>query len=86
MPRLGNEQKVCLGWAVNISLLVVNLREINEFANVTLACEHGQQIEAHKVTLEASSPFFQKLLKRRGIKSENPCLAACKYLYVSKCS
>ena len=62
------------------------LREDNEFADVTLACEDGQQIEAHKVTLEASSPFFQKLLKRRGIKSENPCLAACKYLYVSKCS
>ena len=54
MPRLGNEQKVCLGWAVNIyiiSLLVVNLKEINEVAKVTLACEHGQQIEAHKVIL-----------------------------------
>ena len=67
MPWLGNEQKVCLGWAVNISLLVVNLREINEFANVTLACEHGQQIEAHKVIPAASSPFFQNLLKRNRI-------------------
>ena len=60
-------KKVCLGWAVNISLLVVNLREINEFANVTLACEHGQQIEAHKVIPAASSPFFQNLLKRNRI-------------------
>ena len=30
----------------------------NEFAHVTLACEDGHQIEAHKVILAASSPFF----------------------------
>ena len=82
-------EKLCLKWndfQENVNTAFGSLREDNEFADVTLACEDGQQIEAHKVTLEASSPFFQKLLKRRGIKSENPCLAACKYLYVSKCS
>jgi len=31
---------------------------------VTLGCEDGQQIEAHKVILAASSPFFQRILKR----------------------
>ena len=41
-----------------------NLREDNDFADVTLACEDGQQVEAHKVILAASSPFFQKLLER----------------------
>jgi hypothetical protein len=65
-------KEVCLGWAVNISLLVVNLRETNEFANVTLACEHGQQIEAHKVILAASSPFFQNLLKRNRHPTTDP--------------
>ena len=31
---------------------------------MTLACEDGEQVEAHKVILAASSPFFQKLLQR----------------------
>ena len=31
---------------------------------MTLGCEDGQQIEAHKVILAASSPFFQRILKR----------------------
>ena len=41
-----------------------SLREYNEFSDVTLACEDGQQIEAHKVILIASSPFFLSLLRR----------------------
>ena len=31
---------------------------------MTLGCEDGQQIEVHKVILAASSPFFQRILKR----------------------
>jgi hypothetical protein len=60
----------------------LGIRDESEFADATLACEDGQQIEAHKVILAASSPFFPNLLKRkrhpypliymRGIKSENP--------------
>ena len=41
-----------------------SLRKTCEFSDVTLACEDGQQVEAHKVILAASSPFFQKLLQR----------------------
>ena len=41
-----------------------NLRESSDFVDVTLVCEDGQQVEAHKVILAASSPFFQKLLGR----------------------
>ena len=57
---------------------------------MTLACEDGQQIEAHKVILAASSPFFQNLLKRnrhphpliymKGIKYED-LLAIVDFLY-----
>ena len=57
---------------------------------VTLACGDGQQVEAHKVILAASSPFFQKLLGRnrhthpmvymRGIKSDD-LLAIVDFLY-----
>ena len=34
------------------------LREGKDFTDVTLACEDGQQVEAHKVVLTSSSPFF----------------------------
>ena len=60
-------EKLCLKWnnfQDNVNTAFGNLREDNEFADVTLACEDGQQIEAHKVILAASSPFFQNLLKR----------------------
>ena len=40
-----------------------NYREHIEFADVTLAYEDGQDIEAHKVILAVSSAFFQTLPK-----------------------
>ena len=77
-------EKLCLKWddfQENIIVAFGSFRKGNEFADVTLACEDGQQIRAHKVILAASSPPFQDLLKRnkhphpliymRGIKSEN---------------
>ena len=60
-------EKLCLKWndfQDNVNTVFGSLREDTEFADVTLACEDGQQIEAHKVILAASSPFFQNLLKR----------------------
>ena len=77
-------EKLCLKWndfQENVNAAFSSLREENEFADVTLACEDGQQIEAHKVILAASSPFFKNLLKRnkhphpliymRGVRPEN---------------
>ena len=57
-------EKLCLQWNEfqdNIKSAFGNLRKDNDFTDVTLACEDGQQVEAHKVILAASSPFFQKL-------------------------
>ena len=48
----------------NIHTSLASLRETNDFADVTLVCEDGQQVEAHKVVLAASSPVFQNLLKK----------------------
>merc|ERR1712204_123433 len=48
----------------NASSAFKTLRGSNEFADVTLACEDGQQVEAHKVILASSSPFFQNLLRK----------------------
>ena len=86
-------EKLCLQWndfQENIKSAFGNLREDNDFTDVTLACEDGQQVEAHKVILVASSPFFQKLLGRnkhphpliymRGMKSED-LLAIVDFLY-----
>ena len=39
-----------------------DLKEDKEFTDVTLACEDGQQVGAHKVVLIAPSPFFEKNL------------------------
>merc|ERR1712129_225386 len=77
-------QKYCLKWnkfQENLYSSLGGLRESREFADVTLACEDGQQVEAHKVILAASSPFFQNILRSnphqhpliymRGMKAED---------------
>ena len=53
--------------SVSINSAFGDLREDKEFTDVTLACEDGQQVEAHKVVLIASSPFFLNLLKKTSI-------------------
>ena len=80
----------CDDFQENLNIAFGSLREDNEFADLTLASEDGQQMDAHKVILAASSPFFQNLLKRnkhphpliymRGVKSEN-LLAVVDFLY-----
>ena len=60
-------EKLCLkchDFQENVSTTFGNLREDKEFTDVTLACEDGQQVKAHKVILAASSPFFQNLLTK----------------------
>jgi len=60
-------EKLCLKWndfQEIVNTAFGNLRDNKEFADVTLACEDGQQVEAHKVILAASSPFFQNVLTK----------------------
>ena len=77
-------EKLCLQWndfKENVSLAFGDLRLDKGFTDVTLVCEDGQQVEAHKVVLVASSPFFLNVLKRnkhphpliymRGVRPEN---------------
>ena len=40
------------------------LRSGEDFADVTLACEDGNLVKAHKVILAGSSPFFGRLLRK----------------------
>ena len=60
-------EKLCLQWndfKRNVNTAFANLREDSDFNDVTLVCEDGKQMNAHKVILATSSPFFQKLLRR----------------------
>ena len=81
---MGSSEKLCLQWndfKENVTFSFKELREDKEFTDVTLACEDGHQIEAHKIVLASSSPFFMELLKKhkhphplvymRGLKSED---------------
>ena len=60
-------EKLCLQWndfKENINSAFGRLKDDKEFVDVTLACEDGEQMEAHKVILAALSPFFDKILSR----------------------
>ena len=90
---MNNSEKLYLQWndfKQNISSSFGELREDKDLTDVTLACEDGKQVEAHKVILAASSPFFKDILKRnkhphpliymRGLTSED-LLAITDFLY-----
>ena len=68
-------EKLCLKWndfLENVNTAFGDLRQDKDFTDVTLACEDGQQIEAHKLILVASSPFFQNLLSKNKKKHHHP--------------
>merc|ERR1712150_428199 len=93
LTMYNSNEKLCLKWndfQANVSSAFGTLREDREFADVSLACEDGQQVEAHKVILASSSPFFLNLLRRnkhphpliymKGLKSED-LVAMIDFLY-----
>ena len=88
-----SSEKLCLKWndsQENLNSALGDLRNDQDFADVTLACEDGTHIETHKVILASSSPFFREMLKRNkhphpliymsGVKAEE-LLAMVDFLY-----
>ena len=86
-------EKLCLKWKEfenNISETFRKLRADKDYFDVTLVCEDGEHIEAHRVILAASSNFFQKLFETtkhpqpliylKGMKSED-LLAILDFVY-----
>ena len=63
---MSTSEKICLNWGhfqKNLNASFGSLKQNKEFSDVTLVCGQGKQVEAHKVILAASSPFFQNILK-----------------------
>ena len=61
-----SSEKFCLKWndfESNISWSFKELRDDQEFFDVTLACD-DEQIKAHKVIISACSPFFRNVLRQ----------------------
>ena len=84
----------CLQWQDfrdNVKIAFGNLKEDTDFTDVTLACEDGQQVRAHRVIFATSSPTLQKILRKnqhpqpsmiymRGLKSED-LIAMIDFIY-----
>ena len=68
IPQISTmSEKLCLKWndfQDNAKNAFQRLRGDKNFTDVTLACEDGEQFEAHKVIMASSSPVFQNLLIR----------------------
>ena len=91
-----NTEKLCLRWndfKENVNSAFGKLRDDDDFSDVTLACEDGKQVEAHKIVLVSSSPFFMELLRKnkhphplvymRGVKYDD-LVAIVDFLYVGE--
>ena len=88
-----SSEKLCLQWndfQENFNSAFGKLRNDTELSDVTLVSDDEKQVEAQKVILASSTPFFANLLKRnkhphplifmRGVK-EDMLLAIVDFLY-----
>ena len=60
-------EKVSLKWEGfenNVASTFAGFRNVSDFSDVTLVCEDGTQVEAHRVILASSSTFFLNILKK----------------------
>lgn len=69
----GMQENYSLKWQhfhQNIATAFKDLRNDEEFLDVTIACGEEQQIQAHKVIISACSPYFKSMLQKHpGAKS-----------------
>ena len=78
LPKSANmtsSEKFHLVWnnfSDNASQSIHGLRGDTDFTDVTLVGEDRRQVEAHRVILASSSPFFKEVLK--GVRHPHPLL------------
>ena len=71
---MSTSQKICLNWGYfqnNLNASFGSLKVNKEFSDVTLVCGQGKQVEAHKVILAASSPFFPEYSEDQHTSTSN---------------
>ena len=91
-------EKFCLKWNDFQKSIGSSFRELKlnkDFSDVTLVCEEGQQIEAHKIIISSCSPFFKSVLWKnkhlhpmidmRGLKTKD-LLAVVDFMYQGETS
>ena len=72
---MNSSEKLCLKWndfKESITFSFRELRDDRDFSDITLVCEDGKEIKAHKTVLVSCSPFLRNLLKRH--KHPNPLI------------
>ena len=65
---MNDNEKFCLQWndfKENVTTTFAQLRGDTDFADVTLACEDGQLLNAHSIILISGSPFFKNVLGKK---------------------
>ena len=88
-----NSEKLCLQWnefPKIVGSAFEELKDDRDLTDVTLVCKDGKEVEAHKVVLASTSPFFLELFKRnkhphplvfmKGVKGDD-LLAMVEFLY-----
>ena len=63
---MNNSDKFCFKWddfSENMRLTLTEVRNRSDFTDVTLVCEDGTQIEAHKLVLAGGSNLFRNILR-----------------------
>ena len=88
-----NSEKLCLQWNEFPKIVrsaFEELRGDSDLTDVTLVCNDGKQVEAHRVVLASCSPFFMELFKRnkhphplvymKGVKGDD-LVAMVEFLY-----
>ena len=72
---MGESDQFCLKWndfQANVSTSFQDLRNDQEFTDVTMVCGDNQRIEAHKVILASASEVFRNILT--GSKHPHPLI------------
>jgi len=70
---MASSDKFCLQWnefQANLKTSYRDVRKTGDYSDVTLVCEDGQKIEAHRVILASSSLFFREVLA--GVEHPRP--------------
>jgi hypothetical protein len=59
---MGSAEKFCLRWndfQTNLKTSYSEHRKSGDFSDMTLVCEDGEQMPAHRIVLSSASSFFR---------------------------